>query len=266
MRWSIETATEAWQRGLRALGAMPLVAAITFVLVALANAGSVLVGPAGVEEPAIGAQILDWAFTLLGTLALVPLAIAVHRYVLLGEVTQRYRMNVFEARFVRFAFYTIVIDVGLVGAVFFVSTIDNSGDDAGSGALALTVLLAVVLLLGVMLLWLLSWILFPAIAVDAPRPRWRDAVRDSAKHVWSLLLVVLVTGLPFLGLYFFLYEPLLTPSDADLSPLIKSVIEAALSVGASAVYAALASRLYLAFADRLARPPGLGGPIVRTLH
>src|ERR1700704_5013501 len=101
MRWSIETATEAWQRGLRALGAMPLVAAITFVLVALANAGSVLVGPAGVEEAAIGAQILDWAFTLLGTLALVPLAIAVHRYVLLGEVTQRYRMNVFEARFVR---------------------------------------------------------------------------------------------------------------------------------------------------------------------
>ncbi len=256
MRSLIGTVIEAWRRGIRALGSMPIVASVALLLTALIEVAGTLARPVAESEPTGAVHILDVAFALASSIALVPLAITVHRFVLLGEITPRYRMNVFEARFVRFAFYTVVLDILEMAALKV-----RSGGGVGEGATSSDLMPAVVgilLLFAVLLLWMMTLILFPAIAVDAPRPAWRDAIRDSTKHFWAMLAAVLMAGAPFVVVYLLLYGSTPAATESDLgTQIFNTATETALGVLNTVVYAALASQLYLDFADRLTRPIAL---------
>ena len=48
---------------------------------------------------------------MIASLALTPLAIAIHRFILLGETTSSYRLELGQRRFRRFAFYTFLLNL-----------------------------------------------------------------------------------------------------------------------------------------------------------
>jgi hypothetical protein len=79
MPWLVGTVIEAWRRGLRALGSLPIVAGVALLLTAVIEVAGMLARPAGESEPTGAMHMLDVATTLASSIALVPLVIAVHR-------------------------------------------------------------------------------------------------------------------------------------------------------------------------------------------
>ena len=108
----IGTAVTAWEDAFRAIGAMPLVAGTAFVIVILMALASfwIISDPyALAESPWL--PVYSIVTGVVQGLLLAPLAIAVHRYVLLGEATSRYPLDPFSARYVRFVGFAILIKI-----------------------------------------------------------------------------------------------------------------------------------------------------------
>src|SRR5437867_4704283 len=90
----IGTAVKAWSDAFRAIAAMPLPAGVVFILTLLIAGVSLMVMPdpvAVANSPAL--HLLGLATSVVQSFLLAPLAIAVHRHVLLGEVTGRYAIE-----------------------------------------------------------------------------------------------------------------------------------------------------------------------------
>jgi len=126
-------------------------------------------------------------------------------------------------------------------------------------------ILVTVLFIAAMIVAVRSIILFPAIAVDAPGVSWGNALSDSKGHFWRVLGIMIVTGIPLMVIYipltFLLLTPLLlTPKDVGTpGKALFVVMEAAVGVATIAAFAAVASRLYRAFANSLGPPSGVPG-------
>jgi len=96
------SAITGWREGLSALASMPVVAGAAFVVMVAVGAASLPLLPEPDGTQALWAQPLTYVVGIVQSFLLTPVAIAVHRYVLLGEITQRYALNPFDPRFVRF--------------------------------------------------------------------------------------------------------------------------------------------------------------------
>ena len=91
---------------------MPTTCGIIFVLVlALSAANTLLVPqPAGTESgPA--PFVAGFITGIIQPFVIAPLAIAVHRYVLLGEVTAGYAIDPSSPRYLRFVSFAVLINV-----------------------------------------------------------------------------------------------------------------------------------------------------------
>jgi hypothetical protein len=95
---AVQIARVGWRDALRAGTQMMSVAGPAFLFTLMAEAAYQLLRG---HSPAIEAVIfpIHW---IAQSLVLTPLAIAVHRYVLLDEVTQHYALNLADQRFQRF--------------------------------------------------------------------------------------------------------------------------------------------------------------------
>lgn len=185
------------------------------------------------------------ALAVLWSLLFTPILIAVHRFILLGEITSSYRIEP-ARRFMLFFLWSLVIDVGILAFAALVTFFLNMDPRIGLfWMLVLFVFLYVSLRLS---------LLFPAIAVDAPGTSFINAYRDTKGRVLKILMIFLMCVLPLLFLLFG-SELLLRSSAQSEGTSLARLIDALLSGVVGAFYIVVlivaVSRLYEWMADRL---------------
>jgi hypothetical protein len=235
----IETAIQGWRDAMAARERMPMLFWI---------AGAVVIG-LGILHVIVGyGIILSLIFAIAQAAALTPLAIGVHRFVLLGEAHDGYEFAFGDARFQKFLMYIVALEVltelpHIIAFPFaFVAGFLHG--------LVLIVLAVVAAVISVRCM-----ILFAAIAVDAPGADWRNAIADSKGHSWRIFLVLLCTVAPAIIVaaivMVILGFSLLTAA------LGVGVIVPAIVVAMTAAAAAAVSRLFAAYSSQLGRPGNL---------
>jgi hypothetical protein len=244
---AINIALGGWRNALRAITQMMSVAGPAFLLALMFQAAYQL---SRGHSFAIDIAISP-VFGIVQGLVLTPLGLAVHRYVLLDEVTQHYALNLADQRFQRFFGVAIAVQalwaciaIWLILGRFF-------------GAPLLFVCLAAALVTGIVVVnvVLSIVILFPAVAIDAPGVGWRNAMDDSKGHAYRIFWAFALGLVPMLAVDE-VAELILGPPEFGFGPhpafqTIRVVLQAAESVLIVSAYAAIASTLYVAFGSRL---------------
>jgi len=209
----------------------------------------------------LAAEMLNWALnrwvipadSLLGrdimpvviTFLVTPFLIAVHRHVLLREITPTYELKPSERRFQLFFGWSMVFFVlGEIPQVLAVLVAPGSN-------LAFSVVL-LVLLIALTVLSVRTVILFPAIAVDAPGATWQNAVRDTSGHGWAIFFLFLAILIPFVAVAMIVIVAALSLPGGLLLLVPLECVGMIVSLGA---LVAAASRLYERLGDRVNRPP-----------
>jgi hypothetical protein len=191
----------------------------------------------------VGAVLTQAVLAAFQAVILAPFAIAVHRFVLLGEVTSRYRLDPGDKRFLRFAFNAVQLALlnrapDLIGAII-------AQRSQIMGGLVVVVLHLIVAVIAIRVV-----ILFPAVSVDAAQPTWRRASQDTRGHSWRVFFVLFMTGLPLVPLAAILVGPFLFAAvDQEglhfgVPAMLAAVGGAVLAMIITAVMVAAASRLY----------------------
>jgi hypothetical protein len=240
----IDTAVQGWRDAVAAREKMP-----TLFWIALA----VLIG-LGIVQGLLGnylGYLAGLIFGLAQAAAVTPLAIAVHRFVLLGEARDSYDFNPGDPRFQRFFLFTVALEIlsaiPSIGGLLFLAFAPLLG------WLAMLVLSVVVAIVAVR-----CAILFPSIAVDSPGADWRNALADSKGHSWRIFLVLLCAVLPgsiLAVVVIAVFGWSLLPAAIVIALALPVIV-----VFTVAATAAAASRLYAAYANQLGRPGAIAAP------
>lgn len=242
----IETAAIAWRDAFRAIDVMPVVAGIAFALYLVMSLAisAINTNPyALVGSPWL--PIISTGASIVQAVLFAPLAIAVHRFVLLGEKTNRYPLEPKSSRYLRFAGFAILVKI----LWLIPSTIESLIPAAR--------IVASVLFITVVIIVVRRAILFPAIAIDAPGATWSKARLDTKGSSWRVAFIFVLTALPVLvinGLLAWLWFGLtpLQPSAGDF--LFFTVIDAVIAIAALCAFAAAASHIYQARANIMTQP------------
>jgi hypothetical protein len=245
-----ETAEVAWGDAFRAIGAMPVMAGIAFVLILVTSLATyALVDSLWLPVVSIGASIVQAAL-------LAPLAIAVHRFVLLGERTNGYPLDPGSSRYLRFVGFAILVKILWLIPSMIQLFIPRVRDIPGLPA-ALSIA-SIVLLIAVIIIVVRRVILFPAIAIDAPGATWSRAGLDTKGSSWSVAFIFILTVLPVLVIGGILYTILLlTLARSSVGSLLTlSVLGAVVGVPTLCAFAAAASHIYRARADVMTQSSG----------
>jgi hypothetical protein len=193
----ISTALAAWADTFRMIGAMPLIFGIALAIDFALSLAGLLVMPDPLAVAGSGrlyAALIVVVSAILSAVLFAPLAIVTHRFVLLGETTNRYPLDPFSARYVRFVGYAILFKLALV----LPNTLTSLESQLPLGEVTTTVfsLATTVLTVVVFIVAVRRIILFPAIAVDAPGATWSNARRDTKGSSWRVLFIFICTALP----------------------------------------------------------------------
>jgi len=252
----INTAAIAWRDAFRAIEVMPAVAGIAFVLyLVMSLAISINANPyALVGSPWL--PIISIGASIVQAVLLSPLAIAVHRFVLLGEEANRYPLEPKSGRYLRFVGFAILVKI----LWLIPNTIESliPARDNNSALATELKFLAFVLVITVVIVVVRRAILFPAIAIDAPGATWSKARLDTKGSSWRVAFVFISTALPVLVIngvlawLWLLLTPQAQPNAGSL--LLFSVIEAVIAIAALCAFAAAASHIYRARADIMTQP------------
>jgi hypothetical protein len=262
----VRSAVTAWRDAFKALRSMKAVSGIAFLLILALTMVDYYVFPPRDRVPNWGEHLGTFVIAVVQSFLVTPLAIAVHRYVLLGEITQRYLLDVSNPRFLRFFGFAAALYI-FVELPFWI--IDGLIKIERLGFAEGLRFVGFVLVLVLIMLSIRSLILFPAIAVDAPGAGWGNALLDSKGHGWRIFFIIVVTALPIVVVMISVFSVLflmprsvraLTPDRAIVA--IVEAISAVMLVMLLAAMAAVASRLYAAFGNRLGRPAGLSAASV----
>ncbi len=228
----------------RALRAMPNLALMAFAVPLVVSVFNVLVVYRVVPATSLlGRDIMG----LVSIFLLVPFYIAVHRFIILDEVTPRYVLDPRDVRFQLFIGWLAVISIlsNLVGAL----------SSSIGGRYPVLQIVAIIAAIAMCVASLRLTVLYPAIAVDAPGATWRNAVRDTKGHALYIFFLLLTPMVPvFAAMVAVMLVKVLRPSVA-MSLLALVLVSFGVMV-MSTVLIAVASRLYLNLGDRVARPPG----------
>jgi hypothetical protein len=239
----------------RVLGAMPGLAV---------TAGALLIGTSILDSLLVRAVVP--ASSLLGRevtglitgFLLTPFLIAVHRFIILDEVTPRYALELRDPRFQIFFGWTVVLNVGLsllIAAVRLVGALPM-----WAGTIAVLLGLALVAAAVTFLIFSLrATILFPAIAVDAVGATWRNAMHDSRHYAGHMFVLLGVASLPF-TLAAIVILRMKTAIDSLAGSLFALALADLAVVAYTAMVVALVSRLYVTLGDRLNQAPEPDGP------
>lgn len=247
----IGTALAAWEDAFRAIGSMPIVAGIALVIIVLLALATYLIIPnplALVGSPWL--PLSSIISSIVYGVLLAPLAIVVHRYVLLGEVANRYPLDPFSARYVRFAAFGVLVKL-LSSLPSLIESFmrDDEQDSVLHAALGLAVF---VLLIAVIIVTVRRVILFPAIAIDAPGATWRNARNDTKGSSWRVALIMFCVALPALIVVLLLYYVLLVPEIGGPGLVVLSLVRSIVAVASLCAFAAAASHIYRVRANALA--------------
>jgi hypothetical protein len=244
----INSAITAWRDALHAVRDMKAVAGIAFLLMTAVSASEAVVNAYLFPDEGGWLQLgLGVVFLAVHSMVATPLAIAVHRYLLLGETMQRYSLDFSNPRFLRFfafvmAFYCLAF---LLPIWIFASV------GSGWGGLASVVVFFIVA--GVVLRCIM---IFPAIAVDAAGASVGNALFDAKGDGWRISWLILVTAAPIFAIVILgVVLVVWLPGWAEIAIVI--VIDSFMTFWMITGVAVAASRLYAVYSDRLGRPAKL---------
>jgi hypothetical protein len=224
---------------LAALRAMPWLALIVIGILALQTVLELAAGLIIPRNSLLGLSTLG----VLHYALLTPFFIAVHRFVILGEVTRDYRLNWDDRRFQLF--------FGWAFTIFALSQVLVIGRVLPHHWMFQ--LIAFVLAVGVCVMFTRVTLLFPAIAVDAPGATPRNAFEDTRGHGWYIFFLFLIPFIPSA-----LMMILLTGLSVLLQPVAGRILLVPL-VGLTGVLwltlaVVIASRLYQWLGNRVNEP------------
>ncbi len=255
---AFKIALAGWRDALRAVTAMMSVAGPAFLLTLMTEAVLQLFRS---HSLATEFAILPLYWIAQG-LVLTPLAIAVHRYVLLEEVTKHYALDRSDHRFHRYFGFVVALQAlwltlwiwWMIG--HFVFGVPMRGEPFPPGAgenlgwIVVDLVGPLVTCFVIVRVTLSVAILFPALAIDSPGAGWRNARDDSEEHIFRMFCAFALGFVP----------TLLIDEIADLIQQLGShpafdaiavVWRAAKSVLIVSAFAAIASTFYLAYGRRL---------------
>jgi hypothetical protein len=124
------------------------------------------------------------------TFLITPYLIAVHRLIILGELTTNYQLTPGEPRFRHFFGWSFII----LALTFVVPSLLLLALQAS--LLSSFQLIVGVVSVGVVVVPLRAIILFPAVAVDAPGASWSRAMADTRGYTWRIYFIVVLATFP----------------------------------------------------------------------
>jgi hypothetical protein len=226
-------------RDMTRLVAMVLVILVTFNLL------EIFIPPSVFELP-----LAEFVFGAARVFLLTPFLIAVHRYILLDEITPHYHLAPLAPRFLRYFGWILVLMLVLLAR----NLMQNLLSAAELPARAVSLGGGVALIVGVFVI-LRLFILFPAIAVDAPGASARNALADSKGFFWDMFFIGLLAMLPLvmlMALQVVIEYPLeLRGTVPALWTVLQVTDYTVVQLVAYPLYVALASRIFHALAERL---------------
>jgi hypothetical protein len=259
------TAVQAWRDALLAMRRMPLVTGIAILIVTAPRIFAELVPEFKVPtlEQAYLLIVLSFLglvqFTAVQSALVAPAAIAAHRFVVLGEAAPRYSFLLSKRRWI-FVFFFLGVVALISGPAIVILLWAFIVDVASWRILAIAALLFYA---AFVLVFVRALILFPAIAVGAPGASWRNAIADCEGHTWRVVAILCVTVIPIMGIqiaiseihdYFvevqISHDPHITAIERTID-ILDDLAIALVRVFALFAFAAVASRLFMALANKL---------------
>jgi hypothetical protein len=198
-----ETICKAWIDAVRAIRAVPIVVGIAFLLYALtalcASSAAVMIFTNS------GRSVAEWLASPAGVFYAIlktsieialqaPLAIALQRHVIRGEVATRYPLNPLRPSYLRYVGTVLALNFAFrVPEIIAIPLVD--------AGLPYVVRVGVAYLLyawmiAVLIVVVRKVALFPAIAVYAANATWRAFAPAGAGNSWRIALVLIGTTLP----------------------------------------------------------------------
>jgi hypothetical protein len=238
----MQAARMAYRDVFRALYAMPGLVLIA-LLVTLAFALLEILFFKGLFVVPVVGTLISLLFGAAQSFFLTPYLIAVHRFILIDEVTTHYALDPQAPRFMRFFAWTVALSAlgSAVAMIHGILVLIGLGQ-----SLALTVLF--ILMVVVIFIGLRLTILFPAIAVDAPGATAENAFADTKGHAWGILLIGAVVILPFLVVGIVAVVATLPTPGSPAVVIVTAVVAGVVGVP---LFVAIASRIFQALADQV---------------
>ncbi len=239
-------------QALRALWRQALIA------LALLSVGSLLaeIGPRMLARDAIGPVVDRQMCEIALSFLLTPFIMAIHRFVLMGEVTSHYKIDPENARF-RLLFGWLAMMSVVANIPSFLAVLSTPGGpiyyagmappEVGPSALVVLSRVAAIVVLQRLM------VLLPAVAVGAPGATWQNAFRDTQPRLLFVLLASILPLVP-LGLLGAAATPVLRVATGSYLGLLAGTLwfGAALTIFIT-LGAVIASRLYQLLGDSLNR-------------
>jgi len=232
----------------RALRAMPLLFGCA-VLIALA---------AGIaddwlpESGPVYGTLTGIAESAAQYFCLTPVMIAFHRFIVRGDVTRSYAIDLAEPAFLLFFAWTMAISTLFSLILTFGAALTTTVSATGQSPLAILVLTAIALI-AALWLFLRLIVLFPAIAVGTPGARAGNALADTKRHDVRLFAIFVLAFIPMvavailvtlgLGRGIMRHHSALWLADRIVGAVVGSVVEILGVVIASHIYLAIGRKV-----------------------
>jgi hypothetical protein len=231
----------------RILRAMPKVIIFALLLVFAIKVLEDVV-PASVWEAPVVGELAGLVVSAAQDFCLTPVLIAIHRFIILNEVTPGYDPNPGAPGFLPFFGWLFALSV-MSAFVFSVPELSSAIGLSAAAALVPTF----VVLIAALIVSMRLTILFPAIAVGARGASASNALADSKGHAISIALIFLLALLPFvalaLGITFLLGPGVRNPT--TVAGHIVVVTGAVIHLMIVTFGGAIASRVFRALAHRV---------------
>jgi hypothetical protein len=236
----------AWRDMRRAFVAMPVLAAVALAIVTALGLVETLARPTA--QGSVGLSMLA---SLAQAFVLTPYLIAVHRFIILDEVTPRYALEPGERRFQRFFGWSVVL--------LLMSSVPILSTQLLPLSIGLQVALMFIVMVVLLALSLRITILFPAAAVDAPGATLGNAIADTRGYAWRIFIVGLVAVFPVFAVGgLLLCAAGAARPEISAGKLVEIVAGGALRMLSLTLCVVIASRFYEWVGDRVKREDGAG--------
>jgi hypothetical protein len=246
----IGTSVASWSDAFSVISAMPFVVGIALaIMIVVSLLGFALMPNAYVLGATPWVLAFTVVFGVIQALLLAPLAIVVHRYVLLGEVTDRYPLDPSSTRYMRFVSFAILIK--LLGVILGIIEAFMPDPRQNPGLAAMIGITMLVLLVVIVIVVVRRAILFPAIAIDAPGATWTNARRDTKGSSWRAFFIFVCVAVPAIIISVPLWYVMLRSGFSAGSRLMFAIVGSVVEIPTLCAFAAAASHIYQARAESL---------------
>jgi hypothetical protein len=236
--------TAAYRDSLNTLTALGVLIGIA-LLITLASAGAAYFVTSQTDETSIADRIIAFAFGIAESFLLTPIMIAVHRFIILNEITPTYRCDPQRPTFRAFFAWLLALSIS-----DFLVTLAMQWHPSTTGSLVLSVLFVLVAVIAVVVATLRLAILLPAIAVETPHATAANAWADTEGHGVRIFLIFVLATLPVAAIAIVAIFAIAGLDDASV-PAAAVFVSTILRTFTLVLYVVLASRLFQALAQRL---------------